>query len=427
MRNRLFALPVAALTVCTLALAGCTGTANQEDPGQAEGGKVTLRYLIEEPEDATALKAIEDQVGKFETSTGVDVKVESMPLENMRTVLQTQLRSGDGPDVFSWGSGPGFGGALAEADVLMDLTQAYADYKWPIYEFAQQQVTFDGKKMGVPGTMETVGLFYNKDVFNRLGIPAPQNVADLKAAGDKIKADGLIPFAVGDKEGWEGGHLLSMSLSSEIGSEGIRKLVAGEASWDSPEVVSALRTWSDFNDAGYLPKSPTSLNYDAQNSLFLSQKAAMVPTGSWFVDGIESTAKFDAGYIPFPATTGPGIFSAGLGSGPYVAKTTKHSKEALEFVNFLTSEDYGRWTVQTLSEIPPYPVKTEGLDLSPLFQQVLADTAKLGSGGGDMGLNIDVLMSDEFNDAMNDGIQGLLTGQKSAEQVATALQAAAKK
>jgi raffinose/stachyose/melibiose transport system substrate-binding protein len=429
MSSKLVSLSLAALLAGTVALAGCTGVVEQPASpaaGQSQG-KVTLRYLIEEQEDATALKAIEDMVGKFEASSGVDVKVESMPLENMRTVLQTQLRSGEGPDVFSWGSGPGFGGALAEADVLMDLTQAYSDYKWPVYDFAKKQVTFNGKIMGVPGTMETVGVFYNKDLFTKLGIAQPQNIADLKAAAEKVKAAGLIPIALGDKEGWEGGHLLSMALSSRVGSDGMRKLVSGEASWDSPDVVSALRTWSEFSDAGYLPKSPTSLTYDAQNALFLTQKAAMVPTGSWFVDGIQSKAKFQAGYIPFPSDTSAGIFSAGLGSGPYVAKTTQHPKESLDFVNFLTSPEYGKWEVEALSQIPPYPVDTTGLKVSPLFQQVLSDTAKMGSGGGDMGLNIDVLMSDQFNDAMTDGIQGLLTHQKTPEQVAAALQAAAAK
>ena len=429
-KKRLASLSVAALVAGALALSACTGVTDPSaapTAGQPEG-KVSLRYLIEEPEDAAALKAIEEMIGKFETDKGIDVKVESMPFDTMKTVLQTQLRSGDGPDVFKWGSGQGFGGSLAEADLLMDLTEAYSEYKWPVYDFAKEQVTFGGKIMGVPGTMETVGLFYNKDIFSRLGIAEPKTLADLKGAAETIKADGkLIPFALGDKEGWEGGHLLSIALSSEVGSEGIRKLVAGESSWDSPEVVKALRVWSDFNDAGYLPKSPTSLTYDAQNALFLSQKAAMVPTGSWFVDAIQNDAKFQAGYIPFPAEAGAGIFSAGLGSGPYVSKATKHQKEALEFVNFLSSQEVGRWTVQNLTEIPPYPVDTNGLEVSPMFQQVLADTAKMGSGGGDMGLNIDVLMSDTFNEAMTDGIQGLLTRQKTPEQVAAAMQAATEK
>ena len=39
-------------------------------------------------------------------------------------------------------------------------------------------------------------------------------------------------MAVNDKDGWQGGHLLSMSLSSEVGGAGMDKLLSGETPWD---------------------------------------------------------------------------------------------------------------------------------------------------------------------------------------------------
>ncbi len=75
-----------------------------------------------------------------------------------------------------------------------------------------------------------------------------------------MRAAGKTPMAVGNKEGWEGGHLLSMALSSAVGSDGMQALVSGEKPWTSPEVVSALSLWQDFNEKGYLPESPTSVD-----------------------------------------------------------------------------------------------------------------------------------------------------------------------
>ncbi len=178
----------------------------------------------------------------------------------MRTVLQTQLRSGEGPDVFNWGSGPSFGGALAEAGLLMELTSAYEEHDWQVYDFAKEAVTVDGKVYGIPGEAETIGLYYNKDIFSELGLDEPQTLADLDAAGQAVRAAGKTPVAVGNKEGWEGGHLLSMALSSAVGSDGMQALVSGEKPWTSPEVVSALSLWQDFNEKGYLPESPTSVD-----------------------------------------------------------------------------------------------------------------------------------------------------------------------
>ena len=59
---------------------------------------------------------------------------------------------------------------------------------------------------------------------------------------------------------------------------------------------------------------------------------------------------------------------------------------------------------------------------SALFNQILADTAKIAEGTGDFGYNIDVLTNDTFNNAMWKGMQGILSGQTTPEKVAKDLQ-----
>ena len=111
----------------------------------------------------------------------------------------------------------------------------------------------------------------------------------------------MIPMALADKEGWEGGHLLSMSLSSEVGSAGMDKLLAGETPWDDPRVVDALKVWGDMYDQKLLtavPRPPSATT--TRNALFYSGKAAMNPTGSWLAQEIERQAKFEVGFIPLP-------------------------------------------------------------------------------------------------------------------------------
>jgi raffinose/stachyose/melibiose transport system substrate-binding protein len=416
-------VPIAAAALM-LGLTACTGA----PPSAGDGDVNSIRYLVEQPEEASTLKLIEEHINEFEEANpGITVKLEAMPSENMRTVLQTQLRSGEGPDVFSWGSGPGYAGALAEAGLLYDLTDAYEEYEWPIYDFAKDRVTFDGKTVGVPGEMETVGLFYNKDVFAELGIAEPQNLGELQSAAKTIADSGVVPIGASDQEGWQGGHLLSMALSSRVGSEGMDALLNGEASWNSPDVVAALKLWQDYNEAGYLPEFPTSLSYDGANALFYSGEVAMLPTGSWLVSGIDENADFEVGYIPFPSEDGTGIFTGGLGSGPFISANSNKTEAALKFVDFLASPEHGRWTVENLGSIPPLPVDTEGVEVSPLFAQVLEDTSKFAGGEGDFGYNIDVLATDVFNEAMWNGMQGILSDQLTAEEVAQDLEEAFQK
>ncbi len=420
--------------LCTVAFvaAACTGVPSRgssaavpsaaDSAGDATGA---LRFLVEAPEDPAQLDPLREQIAAFEEAhPGITVELESAPLDTLRTTLQPQLRSGEGPDVFNWGSGPAFAGAFAEAGLLYDLTEAYEQYEWPIYGFARDQVTFDGKVMGVPGEMETIGLYYNVDLFEELGIEEPTTLEELTAAAETIKEAGTIPIAVHDAEGWQGGHLLSMALSSRVGGEGMEALLNGETPWDSPEVVAALQTWHDFNEAGYLPPTPTGVDYDTGNSLFFSGEAAMLPNGSWLVNDIPEV-DFEVGYMPFPAPDGPGIFTAGLGSGPYISANTEHPEAALEFVDYLVSPEYGRFMVEELLVIPPFPVDTDDLDVSPLYAQVLEDTSSFAGGEGEFGANIDVRSTELFNEAMWNGVQGILTGQLTPEEAAQAMEAAA--
>ncbi|SFP48947.1 raffinose/stachyose/melibiose transport system substrate-binding protein [Geodermatophilus dictyosporus] len=409
--------------VCLLATA-CTGqSASPGDDGGGGGGD-SLVYLVEQLEDADSLNRLEDHLADFTESSGIEVEVQQLDVDTMRTVLQTRLRAEDGPDVISWGSGPSFAGALAEAGLLYDLTEAYEENGWEVYDFAKERVTYDGRIHGIPGEMETVGLFYNTQVLSDLGIEPPRTLDDLRAACQAVSEAGLIPMAFGDQDAWPGSHLLSMALSSAVGPDGMEALFSGERSWDSPEVVDALTFWQEANQNGWLGESPVSIDYDTMTSLYLSGEAAMIPTGSWFINDLAVGADFESGYVPFPAPDGEGVFAAGLGSGPLISANTDNPEGAIELLDFFASEEHGQWSVENLQTIPPRPVDTEGLDVEPLLAQVLEDVSSLSEGGGELGYNIDVLMSEAFNEAMFDGIQALLTGQSTPAEVAAALQAA---
>ncbi|RZT60691.1 carbohydrate ABC transporter substrate-binding protein (CUT1 family) [Microcella alkaliphila] len=413
-----------------LTLIGCTGQVAPDDTQAPDdnqsSGDVTIRYLVEELEDAEAEARLRDRLDEFEAQNpGIVVDLQTLPFDTMRTILQTQLRSGDAPDVINWGSGPSFGGALADAGLLYDLTEAYEERGWEVYDFAKDRATTEaGVVYGIPGEMETLGVFYNRDLFEELGLEEPQSIADLEEIAEATKAAGYIPFAISNQEGWQGGHQLSMALSSAVGSAGVNDLVDGNSDWTSSDVEDAVALWDRFDEAGYLTPFPTSVSYDSGNALFFTGEAAMLPMGSWIVDGIVANADFEAGYFPFPAPDGQGIFAAGLGSGPMITAETQYPEEALKLIDFLVSPEHGRWMVENLDVIPPFPADLTGVEISPLLAQVLADVEQFGAGEGDFGLNIDVLMTDAFNEAMFDGMQAIYSDQATAAEVAASLEAA---
>ena len=177
-----------------------------------------------------------------------------------------------------------------------------------------------------------------------------------------------------------------------------------------------------MNNEGCFTPSPAAVTYDNANALFYSGQAAMNPTGSWLVQDTERNVDFDVSYVPFPSSDGVGIFSGGLGAGLFINAQSKKTDAAVEFLNYMMTQEHGAWVIQNTQSIPAFPIDTSGIEATPLFTQVLSDAAKIADGSGDFGYNIDVLMSDTFNQAMVDGVQGVLTGQFTPEEVAKSLQ-----
>lgn len=419
---------VVAAVAASVTLVACTGAPPASNSGSqhnsGSGNKIT--YLIGQPDTPAQLTAIKTNIKNFEKQSGVTVDLQTLPNDTLRTVIQTRLRSGNGPDVFNYDTGPGFSGVLAKAGLLYDLSSTYQKDHWTIYNWAKSTVTFDGKTYGIPDQIEEVGLFYNKDLFSQLGLQPPKTLADLTADAAKIKAAGKIPFATGDKEAWEGGHLLSMSLASTVGPAQDQKLVVNQASWQSPGVVQALTVWDQFRKDGYITPSSPAITYDNSNALFYSGKAAMDPTGTWLIQDFPASVKFNVGFIPFPSATGGAPFSTDLGGGFFMSANSKNVSGSLKFMNYLASQSQGQFE-ESHYQIPAFPVtgSTGSSKVYPLFKQVVDSTASYAKGAGNVGFNIDVNETDAFNQAMYNGMQALLTGEKTPQQVSVALQSAA--
>src|SRR5665647_239228 len=99
MKRSKIVLIVAAAAAAALGLGGCTG--GPASSGSSSTGE-QIRYLINQPGTPADLAAINADLAKFTAESGITVKLDTLTTDTMRTVLQTQLRSGNGPDVFSY-------------------------------------------------------------------------------------------------------------------------------------------------------------------------------------------------------------------------------------------------------------------------------------------------------------------------------------
>src|ERR671920_657533 len=70
------------------------------------------------------------------------VKFQTNAEETTNQEMQTTLQSEDPPDIVSYDTGPGLGGVLADAGLLLPLEDAYLQRGWDIYEWAKQRATY---------------------------------------------------------------------------------------------------------------------------------------------------------------------------------------------------------------------------------------------------------------------------------------------
>ena len=430
----------AVLGALALVLTGCIGAPAGQQPTRAPGGgspgetggQVTgeLKLLTGIPEDPELQQRQDEFYDAFrEDNPGIDLEVERIDPDQIRDILQTRLRAGgaEAPDVFYFDTGPGFGGVLAQAGLLYELGPEYEARGWPIYEWTKARTTYGGKTYGVGDQIEEVGIFYNKTWFDENGFDEPQTVDEFREIADAAKADGLYPLAFGNNQQWPASHQFSMTTSNLVGRDGLNNILCEDGTWNDERIVSGIELFfREFQDAGYFPPDVNAITYEDANALFYNGQAAMLPTGTWLVAEITDNVEFEPGFFPFPEIEGgEGIFPpAGLGSGIFVYANTPNLEPALTYLDWLMKPETGQRIVQN-GAIPAYQVDTSGLEISPLFQEVLEDMANASEGeGGDFGYNIDVLTPQSFNQVMSDGFQEVLNGDKTAQQQADDLQAA---
>jgi raffinose/stachyose/melibiose transport system substrate-binding protein len=253
--------------------------------GGGQGGGEVIKYLTETPETTNLERtAIEIQVNRFEEQNPkYTLERETVTPDDLLTVIKTRLQSGQPPDVFNYGTGPGFAGVLQDAGLLSSLEKAYKENGWDIYDWAKQQVTYDGTVYGVPDLLQEMIVYYNKNLVSE----APKTVDELREIADDLKGQGKIPFAFGDSERWPAGHLFSMGVSNLLGKEGLDEILYGDGRWDVPEVEKAIDLmFRDFVESGYYPEGVNAITYDDANSLFYEGNAAMLPTGTWLISAI---------------------------------------------------------------------------------------------------------------------------------------------
>jgi raffinose/stachyose/melibiose transport system substrate-binding protein len=369
----------------------------------------------------------------MDANPNIKITREAIQAQQMQQTVNTALSSGSGPDIIFYDAGPGFAGVLVNAGLLTPIDQYAEQYGWTdkIAVQSLEATSLNGQLYGLPLQVDLIGMYYNQGLLEENGWQPPQTVEELATLCGQAQEAGFTPMAFSDNPGWQGFHQFSMAANAMIGPDAMRALLyQNQGNWNTPEIVTAIQTFFvDLKEAGCYTEDVNALTYDDGNSLFFTGQSILHPTGSWIVGDIDrNMTDQQVGFVPFPQIEGAQgqYWISGVGSAYYISAQSQHPAEAAQFLDFLFSPDsVTRW-IQEAGFYVPVQVDTATLEVSELYRSIL-DTLQTGIGEqpqAQFGYNVDVLAPAQFNEAMQNGFQAVISGDKTPEELAAELQAA---
>ncbi|HKO33787.1 MAG TPA: extracellular solute-binding protein, partial [Candidatus Limnocylindria bacterium] len=198
--------------------------------------------------------------------------------------------------------------------------------------------TVNGKIYAMPcETVQPIILYYNKKVFDKVGVQPPQSWNDVMALVPKFNAAGIAPFSLAGKSRWTNMMWLEFLLDRIGGPEVFQSVFDGKANaWSDPAVTDMLTKIQDLVKANGFSKGFSSVDAgaNADQALLYTGKAAMMLHGGWTYgsmknDGGDFVSSGSLGWMNFPAVEGgKGDPTNTVGNpGQYLAISSKATAE----------------------------------------------------------------------------------------------------
>ena len=219
-------------------LAACGG----DSGGSGGGGGGSVTFGSNEIGDIVAEQRQAMSAG-FTEASGTPVEINEVDHNTFQENINTYLQ-GNADDVFSWFAGYRMR-FFAEQGLIGDISSIYplagiAD------SFQEAATGNDGKQYFAPQAYYPWAVFYRKSIFEERGYQVPTTLDDMVALATTMQADSLIPIAFGDSDGWPAMGTFDMLDLRINGFDYHISLMAGEESWDSPQVRSVFDAWREL-------------------------------------------------------------------------------------------------------------------------------------------------------------------------------------
>lgn len=408
-----------------LALVLSIGAVSAQEP-------VTLVFWSMWNETEGQALVLQDAIARYE-EMHPDVTIEAVwNGRQNQTLVRTALSGGTTIDIVDQDEDQIAGGLMQEGFGLVlndylqqpayDHDEALADVFLPN---TLDMFTLDDNIYLLPYIYNTVQFWYDKRVFDEVGVSVPQTWDELLSVCSALQDGGYAPIAAEGNEPGYSAFYLTEILARTKGVGWMRQAAAdptGEM-WRDPAVVDAAQKTRILWDNGCIP--PETLGYvwpQGQNTLAFGQ-AAMELVGSWLPVELQNATDpdFQWGGFSFPAIEG----GAGSVTDVYalllafmINKDTAHPDQAFDFLRFVMSDEIQQeFTDQSL-----VGVTNKYINWNPIIADAQAAASAATSTYGDVD-NIASLYSEYLNTILYPNYievwQGSVTPEEFSDMMAT--------
>ncbi len=265
------------LTLAALAVAA-TLSAVSIVPAQELSGEITVwDWNFETETWGKALKQVDAEF--LAMHPNVTIKHLAQPHANYYQLWQTANSANAGPDVIQMHAGTF--GVLTYPESLEPLNDRITpEMRASIKGWESVAGNFDpnGTIYAIPGNLSGWVFYYNKALFAQAGIAeVPKTWDDLVAAAEKLKAAGILPFALGNADNLGTLQYLNIIFPGNFTAEESTALANGEIPYNGEQFKRVNQHLLDLISAGYFdPGFASMLQWTDAVDSFASGQSAMI-------------------------------------------------------------------------------------------------------------------------------------------------------
>ncbi|ODT48008.1 extracellular solute-binding protein [Devosia sp. 63-57] len=357
--------------------------------GAAYAQSVTLSYLI--PSGADGVAVAEELVKAFEAKNpDIKIEIETRPGGSEGdNLVKTRLATGSMADIFRYNSGSLFQ-AINPAQFLVDLSNE--PWEADIQPSFKQVVTApDGTIRGAPmGAAMGGGIYYNKKIYEELGLSVPKTWDEFMANNEKIKAAGKVPVIQTYGDTWTS-QLFVLADYYNVAAKDqsfANRYTAGEAKFATdPNALRGFEKLQAAHDAGFFNEDFGAAKYDDGIRMVANGDGAHYPMLTFATTAIAQTVPDKLADVGFFAQPGDDASLNGLTvwmpDGIYIPQTTANLDAAKKFVAFVASVEGCEAQTRAGGASGPYLVNgcTLPADIPPAVSDMLPYFAEGGQNG----------------------------------------------